>query len=411
MPTILMKYIMRAAAITFLFALPAQPAVAADTCTRGALPQALDAFQIMFVQERKIISGQVARIDAALQQCPDHAWINAVGSEVDLNIYLTLKERNGGIPDQEAVNYLRRAFERSNKFQEGPDEGRQSLYQITTSVSSNSKLEYLAYSNTRKQIIEGLVQIALMGTVHPYLAGTQQMKCGGWIISDAQTVSYQIDTPAELVLMPFVDAVAEACRPGREGSDIVPLALKARAYAIAVEREAVTDHEEIRQYLITAQQAADDYIAVAGSNSFFYDRFAVKQLDDLKRKHRIFTGAETIDHALWFTPEHIGSEVAIRSIVYSLDKYWTPLAAAQTDATAEEVATARRQMISYLFLLMKEGAEAGFKDETSAMVHDALVAYQIRSVLSPEREQRPDMPVWLYDMAINVLKLPTTEGK
>lgn len=401
--------IRRAAASLFLLALPALPAIADDACTRQVMPQALDALQIMLDKEKKIITEQVARIDGALQQCPDHAWINAIGSELDFSIYLTLKERNGGVPNQEAVNYLRRAFERSNKFQEGPGESRQSLYNIATSVNAYSKLDYITYANSRKRIIEGLMQIALMGTIHPYLAGTEAIKCGGWTVSDGQTVSYEIDTPAELVLMPFVDAVAEACRPGQENSDIVALALKARVYAIAVEREAVTDPEEIRRYLITAQQAADEYIAVAGSTSFYYDQFAVKRLDNLKRQHRVFIGPETIDRALWFTGDNIGSEVAVRSIVYSLDEYWTPLAAGDTDATGEEVAKARQQLMSYLLLLRKEGAEAGFRDEAISMVHDALVAYQTRTILSPERESRPDMPGWYYDMAVKVLK-PQASG-
>lgn len=386
----------------------AMPASADETCTKVATPQALDALQIIMSVEKKIVPAQVERVEAALKQCPDHTWINAIGSELDLTIYRVLKNGNGGVPNQDAVNYLLRAFERSNKFQEGPSEGRQSLYNIATSVHANNSLDYQFFANSRKAIIEGLVEIALMGSVHPYLAGTAPIKCGGWAVSDGQTVSYQIDTPEELILMPFVDAIAEACRPGRENSDIVPLALKARAYAMVVEYGAVTDPEEVRRYLTIAQQAGDDYIAIAGTGSFFYDRFAVKRLDNLKRKHRVFTGPgpETIERALWFTPDHIDSAAAIRSIVYSLDDYWTPLAAGETDASMEEVAKARGQLTSYLFALQKEGTDAGFREEAVKMILTAFKAYHSREILSPERENRPDMPVWYYDMVVKIFDPP-----
>lgn len=396
-----------------LMAFGIMPASADETCTRMVTPQALDALQIMMSVERKIVPGQVERVESALKQCPDHAWINAIGSELDLTIYRMLKDGNGGVPNQDAVNYLLRAFERSNKFHEGPSEGRQSLYNIVTSVNAYSSLEYLSFANSRKAIMDGLVQIALMGSVHPYLAGTAPIKCGGWAVSDGQTVSYQIDTAEELILMPFVDALAEACRPGRENSDIVPLALKARAYAMAVEYGAVTDAEDIRQYLTIAQQAADDYIAVAGTGSTFYDQFAVKRLDNLKRKHSVFTGPgpETIERTLWFTPDHIGSDAAIRSIVYSLDAYWSPLAAGETDASMEEVSTARSQLASYLLALRKEGADAGFKDRAGEMVLQAFKAYHSREILSPERDGRQDMPPWFYDMMVKVLDpMPAPEN-
>lgn len=392
-----------------LLALWAMPASADDTCTSIVMPQALDAHQIMMTVERKIIPAQVERVEAAVKQCPDHAWINAIGSELDLNIYGVLKAGNGGVPNQDALNYLLRAFERSNKFQEGPSEGRESVYNISTSVNARSSLEYISFANSRKPIIEGLMEIALMGSLHPYLAGTEVKKCGGWAVSDAQTVSYQIDTPEKLIFIPFVDAIAEACRPGRENADIVAMALKSKVYAVAVERNAVTDTEEVRRYLITAQKAADEYLAMAGrGTTFFYDSFDIKRLDTLKRKHRVFTGEgpETVERSLWFTQAYIGSDVAIRSIVYSLDEYWTPLAAGETGASKEEVAKARNQLVSYLIALRKEGADAGFKDEAGKMVLAAFKAYHSREILSPERESRTDMPSWLYDIALKTLDPP-----
>lgn len=375
-----------------------------DACETLILPRALEAIQTV-IQDGTRVAPQAGLMDGYVQQCPDHAWINALAGELDVMIFKGLRQANGGVPTQDAVNYLARAFDRSTVFQAGPDETRNNRYNIITSQSSYNRLEYSIASGSRRGILDELATLARAGTVHPYLAGTTPPGCSGWLTSDTQTISYQIKARQDMVLLPFVDAAAEACRGAKTQSDRFPLALKAKAYMTLIEKGVVTDPAEIERMLIAADEDATAFLGQDAYRALYFDESDARRLVTLLRKYGVHAGPgeAVVDRALWFTREYIGSEVAVRSIVYSLDDYWTPLAAGDTDAPGEEVARARNRMTAYLIELNKEGAAAGFKDEASAMLREAVTAFHKREIISPKMENRKDIPPFLFDIMIRLL--------
>jgi len=211
-----------------------------------------------------------------------------------------------------------------------------------------------------------------------------------------------------MALLPFVEAVADVCRSEANQGDRFPLAVLAGAYAGLVEKEQVTDPAEVKRLLIAARQAADGFLGTTSQHSLFFSESDDRELTALMRKHGVFgESPETIDRSLWFTPEHIGSEVAIRSIVYSLEDLWTPLASGEMPGSTEEVAKARNRLTTFLLQLKQEGADAGLKTEASAMLLEALSAFHRGEIRKPGVPARAPMPSWLYDMQVKLLTQPT----
>ena len=397
-----LKSALRAAA---LLANAGLPAIADDaTCETEKLAAALESVQGV-INYGTTLAAYVPQMDSYVKDCPNQAWINMLGGELDLMTYRGLRNANNGVPTQDGVNYLARAFDRSNVFYAGPDETRAERYNIATSYNFYNNLTFSTASDSRRAIIDELVILALAGTVHPYLSGTAPVECKGWLSSDAQNIAYDvIDAPSK-VLLPFLEAAAEACRNAPNDTGKLPLAQLAKAYIRLVETGVVSDPDEVERMLLAAEKNARDYLGEDEFRAFYFDESDVNKLKSLIRKYGVHSGPgeAVIARSLWFTPEYIGSEAAIRSIVYSLDDYWTPLAAGDTQAPAEEVARARNQMTAYLLELNKEGGAAGVQEEASAMLREAVTAFHKRQIITPKMANRKDMPSWLYDVVIRIL--------
>lgn len=379
------------------------PVALAEDCDGDILPRAVSAIQTLSGPGVNI-SAKISEMDGYVQACPDHGWIHVMAAELDFTIFKTTKANNGGAATQEGVNFLARAFVRSGVFQQGPDENRRERYLLQTG-SGTVNLTYSVASNNRKAIIEALGDLAKSGTVHPYLKPEGTLACKGWAPADAQTLAYKISAKADMALLPFVEAVANACRTESNQGERVPLAVLADAYAGLVEKEQVTDPAEVKRLLVAARQAADGYLGTASHHSLFFSESDDRELTALMRKHGVLgDGPETIVRSLWFTPDHIGSEAAIRSIVYSLEDLWTPLAAGEASGSTEEVAKARNQLTTYLLKLKQEGADAGLKTETAAMLLEALSAFHKGAIRKPGVPARTPMPSWLYEMQVKLLK-------
>ncbi|MFN7164192.1 MAG: hypothetical protein ACK4P2_05175 [Hyphomonas sp.] len=399
-------------AITRLAALAAAafavcaPAARAQDCDTVILPNAVVVLQTV-TQPGASLAGQMALMDSYVQSCPDHAWINALGGELDVMVFKTIRANNGGVANQEAVSFLARAFRRSNMFQKGPDEGRKSRYHIL-GLNNGTHLDYSVASDSRRAIMDSLAQLALAGTVHPYLKPEQPVECKGWLTSDAQTVGYKVSVAADKVLLPFVEAAANACRTASGQMDRLPLAVLAQAYMKLVDKAQVTDAAEIERLLKSARRNADDFKGNAGYHTLLFSEGDDQRLKALIRKHGVHNGdgPQVIDRSLWFTQEYIGSEVAIRSIVQSFSDYWTPLAAGETEAPSEDVARARNQMTSYVLQLKREGTETARKDQTEAMLREAVTAFQKGEISPPEAATKAPMMPWLYDMIIRLITPP-----
>jgi len=401
-----MPLITRLAALAAVALAFAAPAALADDCDDVILPGAFVAVQAVSQPGSSLVD-LIKRMDSNVQSCPDHAWINALGGELDLVTFKTLRTNNGGVANQDAVNFLSRAFVRSDIFQKGADEDRRNRYNLV-GLQGNARLEYQAASNSRAEIIKSLAGLALAGTVHPYLKPEQPPACEGWLQSDAQTVAYMITTAADKLLLPFVEAAADACRTETRQMDRLPLAFLAQAHMKLVDKALVTDASEIERLLIAARRAADDFKGNSGYHSLIFTESDDHRLKSLIRKHGVHTGdgPATIDRSLWFTKEYIGSEVAIRSLAVSFGAYWTPVASGDSDASGEEVAKARSRFSVYIIELRKEGAEAGFPEETTRMLTETLTAFQDGEIGPPETMNLKPFPPWLLTILINLAKPP-----
>jgi len=324
-------------------------------------------------------------------------------------VFKTLRANNVGVVNQDAYNFLGRAFMRSNVFQLGPDEGRQFRFNIL-GFQSTTNLDYSVASNSRKAIIESLAGLALAGTVHPYLKVEQPMACEGWVQSDAQTLGYMVKVAADKVLLPFVETAADACRTAPHRMDRLPLAVLVGAYTKLIKNEQVKDPAEIERLLIAARRAADDFVSGDGYHSLLFSEADDRELTSLIRKHGVHSGdgPATIDRSLWFKPEYIGSETAIRSVAYSFSEYWTPLASGDTDAPGEEVAKARNKLSGYIVELRNQGSEAGFPEETTTMLVETLTAFQKGEIGPPETAGLHPIPPWLLNILLNLTKPPET---
>lgn len=401
-----MLVITRLAALVIAAFAFAAPASLAEDCDAVLLPRAVTVIQAVSAPGTAL-NDQMALMDGYIQSCPGHAWIHALGGELDVMIFKTLRTNNGGVANQEAVSFLARAFLRSNVFQEGPDEGRNSRYHVL-GYQTQTHLDYSFASRSRSEIIKALADLAVAGTVHPYLKPETPPVCKGWLMSDTQAIASKITIASDMVLLPFVEAAADACRDAPLQIDRLPLSSLALAYMKLIEKEQVKDTAEITRLLIAARRNADDFIGDDGYYSLLFGESEDQRLKALTRKYGVHTGdgPATIDRSLWFTKEYIGTEVAIRSLAFSFGGYWTPLASGDTDAPGEDVAKARNKLSGYILELRKQGTEAGFPEETTKMLTETLTAFQKGEIGPPETMGLKPIPPWLLSILLNLAKPP-----
>jgi hypothetical protein len=70
------------------------------------------------------------------------------------------------------------------------------------------------------------------------------------------------------------------------------------------------------------------------------------------------------------------------------------------------VARARNRFSVYIIELRKQGAEAGFPDETAKMLAETLTAFQKGDIGPPETMNQKPIPPWLLTVRINLTKAP-----
>lgn len=340
-------------------------------------------------------------IDAIVAQCPADPWINALGAEMDLRVYNALLAANNNQVSQQAFDFLQRAFARSDIFQEAPAEARPDILSIRTGHGTGN-LTYSFASTNRKSILQILMAMARLGQVHPYFKAETPKTCGGWLMSDTQTIGYAMETQADLVFRPFIDAAAEACRG--EGGDRLPLAVASQAYVRLVERGAITSRSDISKALLKARDYRDAYLSRGGFD-FHYSKFDAERLDKALRKHEVDPMAGRLARELWFTPEHLGSEKMQFSLAWALSEEWASIS--EKLAKGEiEVAAGGTQYTRFVYDVLKDGREAGKEAETKAALRTALSDVQqsrVRAIAMADYELPPN---WLYDMLMKTAAAP-----
>lgn len=394
---------LRIAALGLLLGASVTPAALADDCDTKVMPAALEV-ALAKTQTGEAFVQLVGKMDGYVSACPDHPWVTFMGAELDMRAYQAVTALNGGAPNQEAVNYLVRAFQRSGVFYEASEEARKERYHVRTPSNQQANLTYSSVSDVRRSVLLGLMQVGRMGTMHPYLSGADVGACTGWLTSDAQKVAYAIETKADLIFLPFVDAAAEACRNPDKIGDRLPLAMKAYLYLRLVQKELVTEPEDIRAKLRTAKEAEQAYLG-GRKHDFFFTEFNGRELDKLMRAHAVSYGDQPtlVPRELWFTPQHISRPETAYTIALILSDKWSPIAAGTTRDSPETVTAMRIAFNSFITALRAEGDQAGLKMETHKTLRAAIDAFQSGEVRTDEMKGVPGMPDWQYTLLMTVL--------
>lgn len=372
----------------------------ADDCTGTLRANAVSA-TLRPVTTGEQLQAALKDTDAIVAQCPADPWINALGAEMDLRVYNALLAANNNQVNQQAFDFLQRGLARSDVYMNTAAEMRGEVYAIQTQHGTGNLTHSFASTN-RKSILQILMAMARLGQVHPYFKAETPKTCGGWLMSDTQTVGYAMETEADLIFRPFIDAAAEAC--GGEGSDRLPLAVASQAYVRLVERGAITFRSDISKALLKARDYRDAYLSRGGFD-FHYSKFDAERLDKALRKHEVDPMAGRLARELWFTPEHLGSEKMQFSLAWALSEEWAAIS--EKLAKGEiELAAGGTQFTRFVYDVLKDGREAGKEAETKAALRTALSDVQQSRVRALAMADYELPPPWLYDMLMKTAAAP-----
>ena len=122
---------LRIAALCLLLGAAVTPAALADDCDTKVMPFALDVV-LAQTQTGEEFLQLVGRMDGYVSACPDHPWVSFMGAELDMRAYQAVTSLNGGAPNQEAVSYLVRAFQRTGVYYSASEEARKERYHVRT---------------------------------------------------------------------------------------------------------------------------------------------------------------------------------------------------------------------------------------------------------------------------------------
>lgn len=372
----------------------------ADDCT-GTLRTGAVSAALRPVTTGEQLQAALKDLDAIVAQCPADPWINALGAEMDLRIYNALLAANKNQVNQQAFDFLQRGLARSDVYMNTAADMRGEVYAIQTEHGKGNLTHSFASTN-RKSILQIFMAMARLGQVHPYFKAETPKTCTGWLMSDTQTVGYAMETEADLIFRPFIDAAAEACRG--EGNDRLPLAVASQAYVRLVERGAITTRSDISKALLKARDYRDAYLSRGGFD-FHYSKFDADRLDRELRKHEVNPMAGRLAREQWFTEEHFGSEKMQFSLAWALSEEWAAIS--EKLAKGEiELAAGGTQYTRFVYDVLKDGREAGKEAETKAALRTALSDVQqsrVRAIAMADCELPPQ---WLYDMLMKTAAAP-----
>lgn len=372
----------------------------ADDCT-GTLRTGAVSAALRPVTTGEQLQAALKDLDAIVAQCPADPWINVLGAEMDLRVYNALLAANNNQVNQQALDFLQRGLARSDVYMNTAADMRGEVYAIQTEHGKGNLTHSFASTN-RKSILQIFMAMARLGQVHPYFKAETPKTCTGWLMSDTQTVGYAMETEADLIFRPFIDAAAEACR--REGNDRLPLAVASQAYVRLVERGALTFRSDISKALLKARDYRDAYLSRGGFD-FHYSKFDADRLDRELRKHEVDPMAGRLAREQWFTEEHFGSEKMQFSLAWALSEEWASIS--EKLAKGEiELAAGGTQYTRFVYDVLKDGREAGKEAETKAALRTALSDVQqsrVRAIAMADYELPPQ---WLHDMLMKTAAAP-----
>ena len=377
----------------------------ADECTSTLRTSAVSA-TLRPVTTGEQLQTALSDIDAIVAQCPADPWINALGAEMDLRVYNALLAANNNQVNQQAFDFLQRAFVRSDVYMNTAADMRGEVFAIQTEHGTGNFTHSFASTN-RKSIVQIFMAMARLGQVHPYFKAETPKTCAGWLSSDTQTVGYAMETEADLIFRPFIDAAAEACRAEGSG-DRLPLAVASQAYVRLVERGAITFRSDVSKALLKARDYRDAYLSRGGFD-FLYSKFDADRLDRELRKHGVDPMAGRLARELWFGTEHLGSELMQFSLAWSLSEEWAGIA---EKMQTENLPPANAGVLYSRFAhdVLAEGRAAGKEAEAKAVLRKALSDVQQSRVRALAMADYELPPIYIYNSLMTAFADAPAEG-
>lgn len=368
----------------------------ADPCETVHLPKALEA-SLRQTNTAEQFQQALTEIDGQVSRCPDHPWLNMMGALMDMRAYDVLVRGNNNQVNQSAVDYLIRAYGRSSKYIAVPSEDRQDRFGVQAGAQRGN-LTYSAAADNRKAIITALMQIAKLGTVHPYLAAEAPPACNGWIASDSQTVAYAMKTEADLIFRPFLEAAAKSCSTDQTRKNDTPAGALAYSYTNLVRTGAITDPAQVRDLLLAARAARHTYFEMNhGQFGILLSKITSGELDSQLRKHGVDPQAGLLPRDQWFAGKRMSGDEVNFTLAWTLSDTWAGLAAEMAAGT-KTLAEAGTAYTNFVSSIVAEGRAAGLEAETRAAILFALTNVQESRTRAHTMDGYDLPPPWLFDM-------------
>lgn len=345
-------------------------------------------------------STRISQLDDMLAQCPDHAWLNAIGAQSDLRAFELLVRANKGQLNQQALSFIDRALQRSTLYFNAPSAQRADKPSLRTEAGT-ANLTYAAARDSRQEILTILSDLATRGVAHPYLEVEQPLACSDLVANDAQTLSYAMSLNHDLaaVVIPFIDGAAQACFSAATRQVTLPFAVQARAHLSLVRLQLLADDDSIKQSLRKARAAEQAYIAQP-HYSLHWSESDSAHLAKLLRQYDV---GPWLSPSLWFTAEHIATDAAIEAIALHLNDHWSPLAAGTMQVESGLVTQAQSEFTKRVFALLNQGRAAGLDQPTKATLLAALKAFVEGDIRTFETKDLPPPPEYMVRILYGTL--------
>ena len=383
----------------------------ADTCRTQTLPTLVqDLARFDETKDRAIY----LQLGEAEMDCPNDPWVRTLLARAEMVAFEQLESPSKPPNQLDPANfaYVERAAAHLQALPDGvPDQVR---------VGARL-LNYTLWSESMSKTFQNMLRYADAGKVHPMITDATPISCGfysGAVASAAWNhQSRNIRSEAALKLM---DRTIPACRTSGDRTRTNPLAQRAHMILRRISHGAVTDPEQIRRELASAARDVEIFRDGREAPTGIWFASHETDLQNLLKRHSVDLAAEAeaatqrervaalnavppAPRDLWFTREHIGSDAVLHAIAISMAEQWSPLAAGTTDASREDVAQARVVLSRHVSALRDEAKEKGVFDLARPVLEAALTAFQDGFVRTPETQDIPGAPDWLYRTSIGLL--------
>ncbi len=383
----------------------------ADTCRTHTLPAVLKDLERFEQTKDRAIYLQMGEAGV---DCPNDPWIRTLLARAEIVAFDQVEPSNKRPNQLDPANYayVERAAEHLLAL---PDD-------VPEQVRPDGRLlNYTHWSQSVRGVVRAMLRYADAGQVHPVITDTAPIACdflGSAIALEAS--SYSSSNVRSQAASSLIDRTVPACRATDDLTRKNPLVQRAKLMIRRIDMSVMTDLAEIRRELALAARDVDNFRGErTGAVGVWFESDESK-LRNLLRHYNVDLAAEAeaeaerakaaainsvppTDRSLWFTPEHAGTDGVVHAMAISIAELWSPTAAGTAGASVQDVAQARVAISRHVIALRDEAKEKGVIDAAGPTLKAAVTAFQTGVVRTPETQNLPGMPDWLYNTSLGVI--------